>query len=67
MLAAFPALSPQRQGSQTIPAGPLSDRAALYGVIFQLEALGLELLEPGRFGRTKVAEHRAQPGRAESQ
>jgi pyridoxine 4-dehydrogenase len=44
VLSAFPAMVPYRHGADTILTGPL-DRSALYGVLAQLEALGLELLE----------------------
>jgi hypothetical protein len=46
--AAFPALRAQTQGEDTVLAGTLADQAALYGVLAQLEALGLELLEVRR-------------------
>jgi len=45
MLRAFPALSAQTQGGDTLLTGRLPDQAAVYGVIAKLEALGLELLE----------------------
>jgi hypothetical protein len=48
MLAAFPALQAQAQGEDTVLAGTLADQAALYGVLAQIEALGLELLEVKR-------------------
>jgi hypothetical protein len=35
-------------GGDTVLTGPLPDRAALYGVLAQIEALGLELLEVRR-------------------
>ncbi len=44
MLSAFPALEPQRHGAHTVLTG-LLDRSALYGVLAEIEALGLELLE----------------------
>jgi len=44
VLSAFPALEPQRHGAHTVLTG-LLDRAALYGVLAEIEALGLELLE----------------------
>jgi hypothetical protein len=46
--AAFPALDAQAQGQDTVLTGPLADQAALYGVLAQLEALGLELVEVRR-------------------
>ena len=44
MLSAFPAMVPQRQGTQTVLTG-LLDRSALYGVLAEIETLGLDLLE----------------------
>ncbi len=44
VLSAFPALAPQHHGAHTVLTGPL-DRAALYGVLAEIEALGLDLLE----------------------
>ncbi|MCX4586333.1 hypothetical protein [Streptomyces sp. NBC_01481] len=44
MLSAFPALVPQRRGPHTLLTG-LLDRSALYGVLAEIEALGLDLLE----------------------
>ena len=46
--SAFPALQAQASGGDTVLIGPLPDRAALYGVLAQIEALGLELLEVRR-------------------
>jgi hypothetical protein len=48
LLAAFPTLSAEAQGADTVLAGALADQAALYGVIAQIEALGLELIEVRR-------------------
>jgi hypothetical protein len=45
MLRAFPALRGERQGGDTLLRGPLVDQSALHGVLAQIEALGLELLE----------------------
>ena len=60
MLQAFPALSASRSGQDTVLSGSLPDQSALYGVIHELEALGLELLairrlaagDPGRPARS---------------
>jgi hypothetical protein len=46
--SAFPALRAKVSGDDTVLTGPLADRAALYGVLAQIEALGLELLEVRR-------------------
>jgi hypothetical protein len=48
LLAAFPALRADPQGTVTVLTGPLADQAALHGVLAQIEALGLELLEVRR-------------------
>ena len=45
LIQAFPTLAAASRGQDTLLAGSLRDQTALYGVIHQLEALGLELLE----------------------
>jgi hypothetical protein len=44
MMQAFPTLNATRSGYDTLLTGSLRDQSALYGVINQLEALGLQLL-----------------------
>ena len=44
MLSAFPAMTPQRDGKDTVLTG-LLDRSALYGVLAEIDALGLDLVE----------------------
>src|ERR1700757_4360251 len=44
MLSAFPALAPQHHDAHTVLTGVL-DQSALYGVLAEIEALGLDLLE----------------------
>jgi hypothetical protein len=44
VLSAFPAMTPQWHGAQTVLSG-LLDGSALYGVLAEIEALGLDLLE----------------------
>jgi hypothetical protein len=44
VLSAFPALAPRQDGAHTVLTGRL-DRSALYGVLADIEALGLDLLE----------------------
>ena len=56
MLSAFPALAPQRHGGHTVLTG-LLDRSALYGVLMQIEALGLDLIEV-----RQLEPHRKPPG-----
>ena len=48
MLRTFPALRAETQGQDTLLRGAVADQAALYGVLAQIEALGLELLEVRR-------------------
>ena len=45
MRSAFPALRAESSGPDTVLAGALPDQAALHGVLSEIEALGLELLE----------------------
>jgi hypothetical protein len=59
MLSAFPALAPQHHGAHTVLTG-LLDRSALYGVLAEIEAFGLDLLElrkltPDRELRARLA------------
>jgi hypothetical protein len=44
-LSAFPAMVSELKGGDTVLTGLLADRAAVFGVVAQIEALGLELLE----------------------
>ena len=44
MLSAFPAMRPRLRGSETVLTGVL-DQSALYGVLAEIDALGLDLLE----------------------
>ena len=44
VLSAFPAMASQHHGAHTVLTG-LLDRSALYGVLAEVEALGLDLLE----------------------
>jgi hypothetical protein len=55
VLSAFPALAPQHHGADTVLTG-LLDQPALYGVLAEIEALGLDLLEI-----RKLAPDRASP------
>jgi hypothetical protein len=48
MRSAFPGLQADTRGDDTVLTGMLADAAALYGVIVELEALGLELVEVRR-------------------
>jgi hypothetical protein len=44
-LSAFPSMVSELEGTDTVLTGLLEDRSALFGVLAQIEALGLELLE----------------------
>ena len=44
LLSAFPAMAWKRKGPETVLTG-LLDRPALHGVLAEIEALGLDLLE----------------------
>ena len=48
MRSAFPGLRVQPGGEDTVLTGALVDQAELYGVLAEIEALGLELLEVRR-------------------
>lgn len=45
VLSAFPTMSSEMECGETVLTGPLEDSSAVFGVLAQLEALGLELLE----------------------
>jgi hypothetical protein len=45
MRRAFPALHAETRDGDTLLRGAVADQAALHGVLTQIEALGLELLE----------------------
>ena len=49
-LSAFPTMESEVAGGETLLTGPLEDRSALYGVVAQIEALGLEILELRQVG-----------------
>jgi hypothetical protein len=44
-LSAFPSMVSELRGGATVLTGLVEDRSALFGVLAQIEALGLELLE----------------------
>jgi hypothetical protein len=61
VLSAFPAMASESRGPHTLLTG-LLDRSALYGVLAQIEALGLELLEIRRL----TPENPSEPGNRRS-
>jgi len=57
--AALPALRAEEHGEDTLLVGVLADQAALHGVLTQIEALRLELVEVRRRpGEAPAAESR---------
>jgi hypothetical protein len=48
VMQAFPTLSASRSGHDTLLTGLIPDQSALYGLIHELEVLGLQLLEINR-------------------
>ena len=44
-LSAFPTMVSELKAGETVLTGSLEDRSAVFGVLAQIEALGLELLE----------------------
>jgi len=60
VLSAFPALVPQHHGADTVLTG-LLDRSALYGVLAEVEALGLDLVEV-----RQLTPQRRSPGSGDS-
>jgi hypothetical protein len=63
LLSAFPALASQQNGAHTVLTG-LLDQSALFGVLAEIEALGLELIEVRQLaaGRELPAGGRASGG-----
>ena len=53
VLSAFPAMTSWRHGAHTVLTG-LLDRSALYGVLAEIEALGLDLVEVRRLAPERL-------------
>jgi hypothetical protein len=49
------------KGRETVLTGLLEDRSALFGVLGQIEALGLELLEVRQIPARSVSKNQPQP------
>ena len=60
VLSAFPAMVPRQHGADTVLTG-LLDQSALYGVLAEVEALGLDLVEVRQLTR-----HRKSPESGDS-
>jgi hypothetical protein len=65
VLSAFPALASRRHGAHTVLTGRL-DRSALYGVLAEIEALGLDLLEVRQLTPDAEADDRVTTAQAEA-
>jgi hypothetical protein len=61
-LSAFPSMVSQLNRGETILTGLLADRSAVFGVLAQIEALGLELLELRQIRATPKAHESTEPG-----
>ena len=59
-LAAFPEMVSRQQGTDCILTGVLPDHSALFGVLAQIEALGLELIEIRRLVPADESRDRTQ-------
>ena len=55
-LSAFPTMGSEVQSGETVLTGSLEDRSAVYGVLAQMEALGLEILELRQVAAASVRE-----------
>ena len=55
-LSAFPTMGSEVRGGETVLTGLLEDRSAVYGVLAQIEAVGLELIEFRQVGPSTVRE-----------
>ena len=56
LLSAFPTFAARAQDGITVLSGSLPDQAALFGVLDQVECLGLELLAVRRVSRRRPAQ-----------
>ena len=61
-LSAFPAMVHHMDGRETVLTGLLEDRSALFGVLAQVEALDLELVEVRRIRPHRRPTRKDQPG-----
>jgi hypothetical protein len=59
-LSAFPTMTYELKRSETVLTGLLQDQSAVYGLIAQIEALGLELIE---LRQVRATPKSASPGR----
>ena len=55
-LSAFPTMGSEVRTGDTVLTGLLEDRSAVYGILAQIEALGLEILELRQVGPPTVGD-----------
>ena len=58
----FGTTSAELSGGETVLTGALEDQAAVYGVLAQIEALGLDLIELSRTGKSPGSGEGVSPG-----
>jgi hypothetical protein len=64
-LSAFPSMVSELRGSETVLTGLLADQSAVFGVLAQIEALGLELLELRQITAGPASRGRKSPSSGE--
>jgi hypothetical protein len=62
--SAFPALQARASDGDTVLTGPLPDRATLYGVLAQIEALGARAARSPQYGAERTAMYNHYSGAA---
>jgi hypothetical protein len=63
-LSAFPEMVAEVHGGETVLTGPLEDSSAVFGVIGQIEAMGLVLIELRQIRRSSDVDPWTRPIRA---
>jgi hypothetical protein len=61
-LSAFPSMVSELKGGETVLTGLLEDRSAVFGVLAQIEGLGLEILELRRIQPRPKSHELKDPG-----
>ncbi len=61
-LSAFPSMVSELKSDETVLTGLLEDRSAVFGVVAQIEGLGLELLELRRIQPRATSRRSTRPG-----
>jgi hypothetical protein len=66
-LSAFPTMGAELNGGETVLTGVLEDQSAVFGVLAQIEALGLDLLELRQLGPSRESPASGEDGSPGSQ